>query len=281
MSQKTKYSNKKIPMPQILYGTAWKKERTAELVERAILCGFRGIDTACQPKHYHEAGVGDALRNLAARGISRDKLFLQTKFTPRGGQDPQRIPYNPNALIADQVQQSFSRSTINLGVDFIDSLVLHSPLENFDETLIAWRSMETIVDRGDVGQIGISNCYDLDFFTGLYEKATIKPSILQNRFYKESGYDRELRAFCKDHGILYQSFWTLTANPQILAHQATQSASRKYNKTPEQILFRYLIHNGVCPLTGTCSEDHMRDDLDIFRFSLEASEVEAIDRILG
>lgn len=108
----------------------------------------------------------------------------------------------------------------------------------------------------------------------------IKPTVLQNRFYKESGYDRELRAFCKDNGIVYQSFWTLTANPQILEHQATQSVSKKYNKTPEQVLFRYLIQTGVCPLTGTCSEEHMRDDLDIFKFSLDTSELEEIDRLL-
>jgi diketogulonate reductase-like aldo/keto reductase len=50
----------------------------------------------------------------------------------------------------------------------------------------------------------------------VYAEATIKPSFLQNRFYRESGYDREIRAFCAEHSIKYQSFWTLSANPMII-----------------------------------------------------------------
>jgi diketogulonate reductase-like aldo/keto reductase len=57
-----------IKMPSLLYGTAWKEQRTADLVEMAIGAGFLGLDTACQPKHYHEAGVGEALVRLAASG---------------------------------------------------------------------------------------------------------------------------------------------------------------------------------------------------------------------
>lgn len=276
MSATTAKSEEIVSMPPILYGTAWKKELTVKLVEEAILCGFRGIDTACQPKHYNEPGVGDALNRLVHQGISRNQIFLQTKFTPLRGQDPERIPYDPDAPIADQVQQSFSRSKENLGTAYIDSLVLHSPLADLDETLKAWRSMEEIVIRKEVGQIGISNCYDFEFFCRLYDSAKVKPSVLQNRFYKESGYDRELRSFCRRHGIVYQSFWTLTANPQVLAHQSIQDACKKYNKTPAQILFRYLMEIGVCPLTGTSSEGHMREDLAVLQFSLEMADVESI-----
>jgi diketogulonate reductase-like aldo/keto reductase len=71
--------------PNILYGTAWKKERTAELVELAIKTGFRAIDTACQPRHYNEKGVGDAVKKLIDEGvITRKDIFLQTKYTPIG-----------------------------------------------------------------------------------------------------------------------------------------------------------------------------------------------------
>src|SRR5690606_35875590 len=83
------------PSPRILYGTAWKKERTQPLVERAIELGFRGIDTAAQPKHYDEAAVGLALEAVIARGIvERAALYVQTKFTPYPGQDPSRVPYD-------------------------------------------------------------------------------------------------------------------------------------------------------------------------------------------
>ncbi|MFX8680966.1 hypothetical protein ABTM69_20165, partial [Acinetobacter baumannii] len=84
-------------MPGILYGTAWTKERTAALVTQALQLGFRGIDTACQPRHYHEPGVGDAVAAFLDAGGRREDLYLQTKFTPLGGQDPQRIPYDPQA----------------------------------------------------------------------------------------------------------------------------------------------------------------------------------------
>src|ERR1700680_4396202 len=112
-------SNFMHTMPPLIYGTAWKKERTSELVEKAILHGFKGIDTACQPKHYNEAGVGQALQALKKQNILAKNLFLQTKFTPLSGQDPARIPYDPAAPLAEQVQQSFLISLKNLQVDFI------------------------------------------------------------------------------------------------------------------------------------------------------------------
>ncbi|MGR9051636.1 MAG: aldo/keto reductase, partial [Gammaproteobacteria bacterium] len=88
------------PLPKIIYGTAWKQERTANLTETAVLAGFRGIDTACQPKHYDEAGAGAALQRLKRRGIERSDLYLQTKFTPLSGHDPLRIPYDREAPVA-------------------------------------------------------------------------------------------------------------------------------------------------------------------------------------
>jgi diketogulonate reductase-like aldo/keto reductase len=98
-------------MPGILYGTAWKTAQTAAWVSTAIQCGFRGIDTACQPKHYDEAGVGTGLQASLNDGLTRSDLFLQTKFTPVSGQDPARIPYDARAPIARQVTQSCSVSS--------------------------------------------------------------------------------------------------------------------------------------------------------------------------
>src|SRR5947209_2839536 len=80
------------PVPDFLYGTAWKEDRTAALAELAVRKGFRGIDTANQRRHYFEAGVGEALAALYRAGVvSRGDLFLQTKFTYQPGQDP-RLP---------------------------------------------------------------------------------------------------------------------------------------------------------------------------------------------
>ena len=116
-----------VRMPRMIYGTAWKENRigdgaTARLVAQAIAVGFTGIDTACQPKHYHEPGVGDGLRQAFAAGVARDSLFIQTKFSRN--QDAATIPYTADAPIATQVEESVAISLRNLGVDYVDSLVL-------------------------------------------------------------------------------------------------------------------------------------------------------------
>src|SRR5438067_607705 len=95
-----------VQVPRFLYGTAWKEEQTQRLTELALQQGFRGIDTANQRRHYHEAAVGQAIAAEVESGrVARDELFLQTKFTFRGGQD-HRLPYDPEAPIPVQVEQS-------------------------------------------------------------------------------------------------------------------------------------------------------------------------------
>jgi diketogulonate reductase-like aldo/keto reductase len=102
---------------------------------------------------------------------------------------------------------------------------------------------------------------------------------VQNRFHAETGYDREIRAFCGQQQIVYQSFWTLTANPQILAHDTITALASTHARTAPQVLFRYLTQTGVVPLTGTRSDTHMREDLSIFEFELTAAQRRAVDKI--
>jgi diketogulonate reductase-like aldo/keto reductase len=270
-----------IKMPKLIYGTAWKKESTKDLVVKAIKLGFRGIDTACQAKHYNEPLVGEALKVLEKDGITRDSIFLQTKFTPVRGQDPNNIPYDKNAPLETQVAQSFKVSQKNLNTNYVDSLVLHSPMDSHNSNMIVWNALEKIHQSGGTKQIGISNCYDLKVLKAIYDNAKVKPSVIQNRFYKDSGYDKELRKWCSNNGIIYQSFWTLTANPDILASKEIKDLSKKFNKTTAQILFRYLTQNNVAPLTGTCSDEHMKEDLNIFDFELSNQEIEVINKLFN
>jgi len=265
--------------PRIVYGTAWKKADTERLVAAAIRLGFRGIDTACQPKHYNEAGAGAGVLACLNAGLTRGELFLQTKFTPLSGQDPKQIPYDPNAPLSEQVAQSFAASRRNLQTDYLDSLLLHSPMAHAGQTMKVWRAMESLVDGGGVRQLGISNCYSLDQLDSLYHSARVKPAVVQNRFYAESTYDHEVRAFCRERRISYQSFWTLTANSRVLAHDTITTLAATYGRTPAQILFRYLTQVDVVPLTGTRSEAHMREDLAIFEFQLTDREREAVDAL--
>jgi diketogulonate reductase-like aldo/keto reductase len=270
-----------VRVPAIIYGTAWKRTETERLVALAIQSGFRGVDTACQPKHYDEGGVGAGIAASRAASFSRSDLYLQTKFTPVSGQDPDRVPYDSRAPIAQQVSQSFSASLRNLRTDFLDGLILHSPLETFEQTQYAWRAMESLVDSGGVRQIGISNCYSLEDLEALYLGSRVKPAIVQNRFYAATGYDREIRAFCRKHQVLYQSFWTLTANAQLLAHPTVAALATAHSRTPAQMWFRFLTQIGVVPLTGTRSEAHMAEDLAIFDFEIAHADMRAIDALLS
>jgi diketogulonate reductase-like aldo/keto reductase len=268
-----------VSVPGIIYGTAWKKERTATLVEQAVTLGFSGIDTAGQPKHYDEAGVGAGLAACIARGLKREVIYLQSKFTPADGQDPARMPYDPNANLSRQVEESFQNSLNNLRTDYLDCLILHSPLATERELMEVWQAMESIFDKGLVRQLGISNCYRLEVLERLYAKARIKPAAVQNRFYQKTRYDRELRAFCALKEIDYQSFWTLTANPEILSHDLLKRLSSEYRRTAAQILFRYLNQIGIIPLTGTTSESHMREDLAIFDSTLSEQQCDALGKL--
>ena len=260
--------------PSYLYGTAWKEERTEACVVAALAAGFRGIDTANQRRHYFEEAVG---RGIAASGIRRDQLYLQTKFTYRGGQDD-RLPYDPKAPIAVQVKQSFDSSLEHLGVTYIDSFVLHGPSQ--EGTLgpkdrEAWRAMEALVDAGWVGVLGISNV-QLSQLQELLALARIKPRFVQNRCYARTGWDKVMRGLCTQHGITYQGFSLLTANRQVLEHKFVKHVANRWSVTPAQIIFRFAQQVGMLPLTGTSDPIHMREDLDM-RFDLLGEELLAIE----
>jgi diketogulonate reductase-like aldo/keto reductase len=273
-------SNARIRMPKIVYGTAWKTTDTQRLVSLAIDNGFRGIDTACQPKHYDEPGVGTGIAASLRQGLTRADLYVQTKFTALSGQDPKRIPYDPKAPLSSQVNQSVAVSLCNLRTNYLDCVLLHSPMPTMTQSLAVWRALEALVDAGTVRQLGVSNCYRLEDLDALNEAVRIKPAVVQNRFYADTNYDRDVRAFCAQQQIIYQSFWTLSANPQLLAHRTMNALASAHKRSAAQILFRYLTQIGVVPLIGTKSETHMREDLSIFNFELSHVEQSAIDALL-
>lgn len=253
--------------PYILYGTAWKKDDTARLVSEAVTVGFRFIDTACQPKHYNEAGVGNGWTAAAQElGLTRQDFFLQTKYTSPGGQDLNNIPYDPQAPVADQIRTSLAVSLKNLHTDYLDSWVMHSPMDTIDETIHAWNIMEEAVDQGTVRQLGISNCYDLHILQTLYDAARHKPQVLQNRFYADSNFDTELREFCLAHNIHYQSFWTLGANRNALGMPQVEELASAKGLTPQTYMFAFLMSLGngyLTPLSGTTDRHHMAQDVAI------------------
>jgi len=272
-----------MSLPQFLYGTAWKEERTERLVQLALEAGFVGIDTANQRKHYYEAGVGAALGAALASGkTTRERLFVQTKFTFVDGQD-QRLPYDRAASVEKQVTQSFASSLEHLGTDYLDSYVLHGPSRrrglgaaDWD----AWRAMEALVRAGSCRHLGVSNV-TREQLELLCADAEIAPAFVQNRCYARQGWDREVRAACSTRGIVYQGFSLLTANARELTATAIAGAAARTGRSSAEVVFRFALAVGMLPLTGTRSPEHMRLDLASARLELSVDEVSAIERVSG
>ena len=266
---------------RFVYGTAWKESNTQHLTELALQEGFRAIDTANQRRHYYEAGVGAGIATAFQNGwVTRNDLFLQTKFTFRNGQD-HRLPYDPHAPTAKQVEQSFASSLEHLGVDHVDSYILHGPTQRIGlgpEDRAAWQGMEAIHDSGRVHWLGISNV-SLEQLDELCQSVRVRPRFVQNRCFAVQGWDRRVREFCAANHLIYQGFSLLTANRAALNHPDLMQIAAKRRRTVSQIVFRFALDVGMLPLTGTTNPKHMREDLVIFDFQLSPEEVQRIETV--
>jgi diketogulonate reductase-like aldo/keto reductase len=269
-----------VPMPSFMYGTAWKKEATTQLVELAVASGFRAIDTANQLIHYQEALVGDALQALEKKGIKRDTLFLQTKFTSVDGQD-HRTPYDASADLTTQVEQSFDSSLNHLCTELVDSYVLHAPYSRRglgEADWEVWAAMEGLYQSGKTKMIGISNI-TAGQLTELCEQANVKPMVVQNRCFAVLGWDKEVREICQAYGIIYQGFSLLTANRAVLADREIRTIAQRLGTGPAQVIFRFAMQIGMLPLTGTTSQQHMKEDLQAEQLALSTEEIRRIETI--
>jgi diketogulonate reductase-like aldo/keto reductase len=267
-----------VRVPTFLYGTAWKEDATQRLVERALAAGFRGIDTANQRRHYDEAAVGRGVAAALARGEARrDELFFQTKYTFRAGQD-HRLPYDAGAPVGDQVRQSVASSLDHLGIDAVDSYVLHGPSRGRGlgpEDREAWQAMEEQHDAGRARLLGVSNVRP-DQLEALCAAARVMPAFVQNRCYAQLGWDAEVREICARRGLVYQGFSLLTANPAVVTGHAVGAIASRHGRTPAQVVFRFCLQLGMVVLTGTTDAAHMEEDLGAYALELDVGEMRAI-----
>lgn len=270
-------------LPDFLYGTAWKEERTPALVELALHTGFRGIDTANQRRHYFEAGVGQGLAaSIRAGVVRRADVFLQTKFTYRPGQD-HRLPYDPAASLSVQVAQSLASSLEHLETNHIDSYLLHGPSSGHEWTEAdaeVWETMRSERDAGRTRLLGVSNVslQHLEQMVAVHDEA---PAFVQNRCYARLGWDRDVRLFCREHKIIYQGFSLLTANVEVLRHPLVTSVAARLSATSAQVVFAFARAVGILPLTGTSNAEHMKQDLSASGLPFPPDAVEAIEALAG
>ncbi|PGH21327.1 hypothetical protein AJ80_03378 [Polytolypa hystricis UAMH7299] len=273
LSATTTPPTRQSSIPVFLYGTAWKKDSTADLVYKALCNGFRGIDTAAQPKHYREELVGEGLRRAIGEGkVGRGDVFVQTKYTSVTSQDLEAgMPYDPQSSITEQIHASIASSLRNLRASddneneaentYLDALVLHSPLPTMTETLEAWRALETYVPH-KIRNLGISNCR-LPVLKSLCETARVKPSVVQNRFYPKADFDGEMRGFCREQGIVYEAFWVLTANPRLVWSAEVGVLAHQVGVSQQAALYCLVLALGrTVLLNGTGNEGRMRADLE-------------------
>lgn len=273
-------SYNQIPVPNFMYGTAWKEAATTKLVEQAVKAGFTAIDTANQAKHYSEPLVGDALLELRKQGIKRESLFVQTKFTSADGQD-HRKPYDASASLTEQVKQSMDSSLKHLHTDYVDSYVLHGPYSRHGLGAAdweVWHAIEAHYESGKARMIGISNV-TAQQLRDLCAAAKTKPMMVQNRCYAAMGWDQEVREICREHNIIYQGFSLLTANSREMSAEPIRAIAAKLNATVPQVIFRFSMQIGMLPLTGTTSEQHMKEDLQAEKLTLSPEDMKTIESI--
>lgn len=267
-----------VPVPGLLYGTAWKEGHTRKLTAQAIAAGFRGIDTANQRKHYFEAAVGEAVVAAIGRGeVSRSQLFLQSKFTSLGGQD-RRLPYDAKADPATQVAQSFASTLEHFQTSYLDSYVLHGPSAHVgltDEDVAVWRAMEALARDGKTRLLGVSNV-SREQLQLLLELAEIPPAFVQNRCYARSSWDARVRECCDAHDIVYQGFSLLTANRRELDRPEVKRIVERSGRTLPEVVFRFAVELGILPLTGTSDPEHMQQDLACFDLELDRDELRTL-----
>ena len=181
------------------------------------------------------------------------------------------MPYDASSPLETQIRTSVSSSLRNLrpaevpeseSESYIDCLLLHSPLPTVQQTLDAWRVLESYVpDR--IRALGISNT-PLATLQAIYDTARVKPAVVQNRFHAQTGWDVELRRFCRQEGVVYESFWTLTGNKRMLGTAGpVVELSQLAGVSREVAMYCLVIElGGTALLNGTTSEARMKEDLE-------------------
>ena len=198
-------------------------------------------------------------------------MKVQTKFTPWvDGKDPAYFPYDTKADLGTQIHTSIASSLKNFDMTtidgalwpvYIDNVTLHDPFPRMEDTLTAWRVLETYVPH-QISTLGISNV-DLATLQKLYDAAEVKPAAVQNRFAPETGYDTPVRKFCEEHGIVYQPWGVLWSNPMLLKSDTIAAVATELDVGKELALYLCVLSLGkVSMLNGTTKEETMKTDLE-------------------
>ena len=257
--------NSGYAMPVIGLGTWTLSDDQAEAsVYAALKTGMRLIDTA---RYYgNEAGVGRGIRRAVEDGIvTREEVFVTSKIMPGD---------------YDRAAQGINDSLRDLGLDYVDLMLIHQPGWN-DEAV--YRAMEQAVRDGKVRSIGISNYYTPQAVEEILSFAGIMPAVIQNEnhlYYQ----NKALQEYVQQYGIVVESWYPFGGRGHTQEHFGSETVVRiaeKHGKTPAQIILRWQIQDGYIPIPGSSDPEHIAENYGVFDFELsegEMNEIRSLDR---
>jgi 2,5-diketo-D-gluconate reductase A len=247
-------------MPVLGLGTSpMDDDDTARAVEHALRLGYRLVDTA--ENYGNEVGVG---RGIRAAGVSRDDVFLTTKFNRKW-----------HSLAGPR--QALEASLERLGLDYVDLLLIHWPNPDQGTYVDAWRGVADLLDAGVVRAIGTSN-FKASHLQRLLDEAGVVPDVNQIQLSPHiTRTDR--RDFHAAHGIVTESWSPLGNGGDLLAEPTVQSLAQAHDRTPAQVVLRWHLQHGLVPIPKSGSPDRLAQNLAVFDFQLAAGEMAVLDAL--
>ena len=245
-------------LPKIGLGT-WQMqgETCRQAVGTALEAGYRHIDTA--QAYDNERQVGQA---IAESSVPREEVFLTTKVWP-------------GHLDRDTIRRSTASSLAQLGVEYVDLLLIHWP-NPIASTAEVMTGLNECRDEGFTRHIGVSN-FSVDQLKTA--RATSDAPIFTNQVqFHPYQPQRDLRAYCQAHDVLLTAYSPL-AHGGILRDDVLRELGVKYDKSPAQIALRWVVQQeGVVAIPKSTSETHLRENIDVFDFRLTETEMVRIER---
>ena len=244
--------NNGVKMPMAGIGTFLLSPDEAEAsVLSALECGYRLIDTA--NAYVNEKAVGRAMKKS---GLPREEIFLETKLWPSFYEQE------------DAVEKTLAR----LDTDFIDLLLIHQPAGSY---IAGYKQMEKAYKEGKVRAIGLSNFTEAQI-REILDVCEVKPSVLQTEVHPYSQ-EKGLKSFLQSEGMVIQAWYPLGHGDRALIEEPLFGRlGRKYGKSNAQIILRWHIQAGNIVIPGSKNPAHIRDNFDLFDFSLTDEEMEEI-----
>lgn len=274
--------NTTIPAIGYGLGTKWYKQGVDKIDEnvvfhlkQAIDAGLTHIDGAEVYNTNRECGL--ALKKV---DVPREKLYITNKFIPKNTKDDSSSPLkDPYDALKEDLKQ--------FGVDYVNLYLIHCPFiekERNGYTLVeAWNRLEKALDDGLTKSIGVSNFRVEDIEEILQSKPKYTPVVNQIEF---NAYLQNqtpgIVDYCKKHNILVEAYSPLgpvtKGRPGPLDDTLVE-LSKKYNKTESQILLRWVLQQGILPITTSSNKERLVQSLEIFNFDLSKEDVDTISRL--